>query len=271
MNKKIAIISAAFVLSLPITPVFAQVADLAVKPEGEVRGQVKMQERKQLAQEGADAPEVKVKKEMAAQKRLEFQDKKEKMVADKCQNIEKKIANRVNRYENNGQMLTKVYGNMKTRLARLSAQLKTSGADTTKLDADLVILSGKIDKLLADQASFMATLKTSQTAVCGSSEGEFKTQLENARKVPELIKQDRTEIKTFFQTTIKEDLQAIMVKLGGTLEATEQETEEADGVKKLKKNGANATSPTAPVTTTAPAAPETQTSTTATNTTATVQ
>lgn len=227
MKKKIAIFSAALVLSVPIVPAFAQVSDLAVRPgEGEIRTkkvQVEINEDSVEAgtqKTGARAERKELAGERVAAKRLEFEAKKEKMAADRCQNIEQRIASRVNRYENNGQMLAKVYGNMKTRLTRLSAQLKASGADTTKLDADLATLYARIDKLLADQANFMTTLKASQTAACGSTEGDFKTQLENARKVPEIIKQGRTEIKTMFQTTIKADLQAIMVQLGGTLETT---------------------------------------------------
>jgi len=56
-------------------------------------------------------------------------------------------------------------------------------------------------------------LKDSQTFACGKSEGEFKTKITEARKVPELIKQDREDIKKFFQTTIKADLEAIKTKL----------------------------------------------------------
>lgn len=249
MNKKIAIISAAFALSVPIIPAFAQVADLAIKPEGEVRGQVRSQVKdKQLAQEAGT--DTQTKKQLNAEKRLEFQDRKEKMAADKCENIANRIANRINRYENNGQMLQKVYGNMKTRLTRLSAQLKTSGADTAKLDADLVTLYAKIDKMFVDQTEFMTALKATQTATCGSTEGDFKTQIENARKVPELIKQDRADIKAFFQTTIKADLQAIMVQLGITPEATEPaeavETEDEGRVeiKKQKRNSAETTTGT---------------------------
>lgn len=228
MNKKIAIFSAVVALSVPIAPVFAQVSDLAIKPgDGEIRtkrAQVGL--RDDTVEVGTEKTEVRIQKrelagERVAAKRLEFEAKKEKMAADRCQNIEKKIASRVNRYENNGQMLQKVYGNMKNRLTRLSVQLKASGADTTKLDADLAVLQTKIDKLLADQANFMTNLKSSQTAACGSTEGDFKVQLENARKVPELIRQDRTEIKTFFQETIKADLQAIMLQLGITPDAAE--------------------------------------------------
>ncbi|HBR71905.1 MAG TPA: hypothetical protein DEA27_03860, partial [Candidatus Moranbacteria bacterium] len=164
--------------------------------------------------------QVEVKKEEAAKKRLEFQDKKEKMAEEKCKNIEKKVATRANRYENNAQMTNKVYGNMKTRLDRLTSQLKSAGADTTQLEKDLVTLYAKIEKLKTDQAAYIATIKESQVSACGKTEGEFKTKITEARKVPELVKTARADIKNFFQTTIKADLQAIRATL------TEEESAE---------------------------------------------
>ena len=249
MNKKIAIISAAFALSIPIIPAFAQTADLAVKPED--RGQVRtlVQQQKQETQEIKTT--IEDKRAQVTAKRLEFQEKEEAMAAEKCKNLETKIATRVSRYENNGQMLQKVYGNMKTRLDRLSAKLKTAGADTSKLDTDLAALYAKIDKLYADQALFMITLKETQTFVCGKSEGEFKGKIDQARKVPEIIKQDREDIKTLFQTTIKADLQAIRAVLETQNPAVE--TGEQEAAKEVKVPKANVKKSVAPEVTAQPA------------------
>ncbi|MEI7621216.1 MAG: hypothetical protein WCJ51_01625 [Candidatus Moraniibacteriota bacterium] len=166
--------------------------------------------------------QIQTKKTELAQKRLEFKASKEKMVEEKCKNLETKIATRLGRYENNQQMIQTVYGNMQTRLTRLLEKLKTAGADTAKLEADLKTLTGKIEKFKTDQASFMTTLKESQAFACGKSEGEFKTKIDSARQVPTLLKQDRQDIKDFFETTIKTDLQAIRKTLAEQKDATIQ-------------------------------------------------
>ena len=158
--------------------------------------------------------------ELQQQKRLEFQDRKENMGEQQCKNIENKIANRINRYENNRQMLRTVYTNMKARLTRLVERLKAAGADTTKLEADLAILTTKTEKRKTDYATFMTTLQDSQTFACGKSEGEFKGKIEEARKVPEIIKADREDIKNFFETVIKADLKAIRETLAAQKETT---------------------------------------------------
>lgn len=156
------------------------------------------------------------------EKRLEFQNNREIMTQDRCKNIEERITTRVGRYENNGNMLETVYGNMQARLTRLIARLDTAGANTTQLKADIATLNTKIDKLKADQATLMATLKDSQIFVCGKSEGEFKGKLDEARKVPEIIKQDRQDIRNFFESAIKPDLQAIRKTLAIQKEATDK-------------------------------------------------
>ncbi|EKE20139.1 MAG: hypothetical protein ACD_8C00050G0002 [uncultured bacterium] len=218
MHKKIALFSAIAIATIPFAPAFAV---------GEQMTQTKAQETKEERIKNRTLA-IEEKQEARSAKALQFQDRKEKMEEAKCKNLENKIANRVKRYENNGNMLSTVYGNMQTRLARLLERLNTAKADTAKLTADLAILDGKIAKLKTDHATFMTTLKDSQSFVCGSSEGEFKNKLEEARKVPEIIKQDRQDIKDFFQTTIKADLKEIRTALAEEKEATEPEDDEKD-------------------------------------------
>lgn len=250
MNKKIALSAFAFALIIPTSLVFAsndespeiktteaqesqreanKKAFEATREANKKNNEVQKEERKrafetareQDKQEFEKQREIK-KQEFEAQReaiKLEFEDRKEKIAEDKCKNIEERIANRLNHHENNSQMMNTVYGNMQQRIARLIERLKTAGADTTQLEADFSILITKIEKLRADHATFIATLTESQSFVCGKSEGEFKGKMEEARKVPEIIKQDREEIKSFFEKTIKADLKAIRAKLATQKEA----------------------------------------------------
>lgn len=213
MHKKIALLAAIAFATIPFAPAFA-VDQQTTQTKAQETRETKIKNKTLTVEE---------RQEIRATKALQFQDRKEKMEQVKCKNIENKISTRVKRYENNGKMLETVYGNMQTRLARLLERLNAAGADTTKLTADLAILDGKIAKLKTDHATFMTTLKDSQAFVCGSSEGEFKNKLEEARKVPEIIKQDRQDIKDFFQTTIKADLKEIRTALAEEKEAAEPE------------------------------------------------
>jgi hypothetical protein len=227
MYKKIALSSLAFAIIAPASIAFAQTTVpttiQATPPTGRgqmMRDGIAAQRQENQANRADFKGKMQDGREKLAEKRLEFQNNKEMMTQDRCKNIEERIATRVGRYENNGQMFENVYGNMQARLARLLERLNTAGADTKKLTTDLATLKTKIEKLKADQTTFMAALKDSQTFVCGKSEGEFKGKLDEARKVPELLKQDRQDIKNFFETTIRTDLQTIRKTLADQKEAS---------------------------------------------------
>lgn len=200
----------AFALTVPTIPAFGSTPETSTdSPNPQTRSELQTQ-RQQLRNERLGLKEdIRNGKNELAQQRLEFKDSKEKLTAEKCKNLETKIANRINRYENNGQMIENVYGNMQTRLTRLLTKLKTAGADTKQFETDLATLQAKIAKLKTDQATFISSLEETQSFACGKAEGEFKAKLETARKVPDLIRADRQEIKSFFEKTIKADLKTI--------------------------------------------------------------
>lgn len=216
MNKKTILLSLVATTAIPMTTALAQPNEAIGAAREQMRAgiEAQKQEIQQIKQQNQTdkslmKERVQAVKDTMTQKRLEFQASKEKMAQDKCTNIETKIATRINRYENNGEMFQTIYENMQARLTRLVERLKSAGADTTQLESDIATLNTKIEKLKSDQATFMTTLKDSQTFACGKSEGEFKAKIDGARQVPEVLKKDRQDIKDFFQTTIKADLQSI--------------------------------------------------------------
>lgn len=149
---------------------------------------------------------------------------KEQKWQNRCKNIATKIDTRINRYENNGKMLQTVYGKMLARLQRLSERLKAKNIDVSKLDSDLATLKTKIDKLFADQTAFMATLNALKPTICNQTSddptntdqtttADLKAKSGEARKIAETIRQDRLDIKKFFQSTIIPDIQSIRKQL----------------------------------------------------------
>lgn len=219
MNKKIALATFA-TLAFPVAVTFAQATPTTTMENSTLN---KGQERR--AQVTQAKNELAQQKNELRQTRETFRNTKEKMNEQRCKNIETRVDTRLKRYRNNEQMLQNVFGKMKTRLDRLVVKLKAAGADTTTLEADLVTLQAKIDKLNTDQASFMATISETQTFACGKSEGEFAEKLGEARKISPLIKQDRQDIRNFFQTKIRPDLQAIRKTLSDEEEIISEKTE----------------------------------------------
>jgi len=192
MNKRIAMFTIGAVAIIPLSGAYAQNSN-----------GVRIQKNEEIQQ----------RKEELRLEREELKAKRKENREQWCNNVQTRIDTRVNRYENNQAMYQKVYSNMKTRLDRLAANLKEKGADTTKLEADLKTLAEKVAKLDSDYATFITALKETTSSTCGQSDGEFKKQLGEARNIIPTIKADRQNIKNFFQTTIKKDLQTIRQKL----------------------------------------------------------
>lgn len=215
MNKKIAFFAAAMAVAVPVFAQAENTANTAAKAAREENQAA----RKELAQQ-KDQMKIEIQT-----KKAEFKDAKEKMTEQRCKNIETRVSTRIGRYENNQQMLQRVYSNMTTRIERLISKLDAAGADTAKLKTDFATLKTMIDKAYADNTTFINSLKTTQEFACGKSEGEFKTKIGEARTVLPIVKEDRIAIKNFFQTTIKDDLQAIRSSLPKESAEVENETE----------------------------------------------
>ena len=219
MNKKIAILSAAFALTVPITPVFAQVADPTTTTQDQTNSPTvnREQMRAELqAQRTANQQLREQNQTERTQLNQQASADRQQNIQDHCQNIEKRIETQTNRYENNKQMFLTVFGNMKARLERLSERLASKGIDVTKLNQDIQTLDTKIAKLTQDHDTFIAGLKDVQASAptaCGTSKGEFMGKLLGSRKVSLTVEQDRLDIRSFFQTTIRPDILAIRKQL----------------------------------------------------------
>lgn len=168
------------------------------------------------------------------QKRQLVAEKKEKIVAAKCANMESKIEAQTTRYNDGKVRRLNAYNNMKTRLTSLEAKLTARGYDTTKLKADLPILSTKIDKFSTDYAVYIAALSETKSFACGKTEGEFRAQLLETKDLLASVHADSKAIKDYYATTIKPDLQEIKkqtptLNRNGNTNATNGNTNTATG------------------------------------------
>lgn len=222
MNKKIVTLTLLLGICLPIYGVFAKGNDLGIQNLQTVQTQQakKDLETEKAALESQREKDKKMLLEEKQAKKLEFLDSKEKMAQEKCKDIENRINNRINTYENHEKTFQNIYDSLLARLERLRLKLKEAGSDTGKLEGDLTILKTKVDALKYDQSFLIKILKESQVFACTKSEGDFKTEIEGARKGSAMLKNDREDIKTFLQKVVRVDLQEIR----NILAVQEQET-----------------------------------------------
>jgi Skp family chaperone for outer membrane proteins len=130
-------------------------------------------------------------------------------IQKRCDIVTKQIDTHLARYKNNYNRHSRVYGNMKNRLVKLVERLELKGYDVTKLEADLVKLDEKILKLKTDYDAYIKELEETKEFVCGESEGQFKTALAEARAKLRLVHTDILDIRNYYQTVIKVDIQTL--------------------------------------------------------------
>ncbi len=124
-----------------------------------------------------------------------------------CSRITSRVDARVSKYSTYSADVDAQLLKIETRLNEVSAKLKTNGADTTTLDAQIKVLIEKKTLLRTDKAAFIAKLTESKQFACGASQGQFKTTLEAARVLHQKVMADRRDIKTYIDGTLKVTLQ----------------------------------------------------------------
>lgn len=127
----------------------------------------------------------------------------------RCTQATQRIETAVARYNNNKEKHVQQYENLAVRLADLGEKLKARGYDISKLQADGKILRDKIAKFAADYADTISKLEATKQYACGSSQGAFKQALKTAQDQLKVVKADSVDIRNYYQTVVRPDVQAV--------------------------------------------------------------
>jgi chromosome segregation ATPase len=98
------------------------------------------------------------------------------------------------------------YDAHKVKLLQISSKLEAAGIATTKLNADIVLLEGKIAKFETDHAKVKAALENTKNYACGGTDGEFKSSVEAIREAQKEVAKDAHDIFQFIKGTLKRDI-----------------------------------------------------------------
>lgn len=207
MNKntalKITITTSLFLLL--VTPVFAQddsTSDELSKEEKIQQLREEKQERLRELQEERDAKRA----EMEEKKR-EREEEREEKVAEVCENVLERVQTRMENFEENKANHEENYNNITTRLSDIADMLDEKGLDTTELRADMETMDAMVAEYVATYTEFIGQLETSLNYDCGNSEGAFKEALQGARDTLETARVMRREIRDFYKSDIRQDIE----------------------------------------------------------------
>jgi hypothetical protein len=142
-----------------------------------------------------------------------------------CENIEKRVQTRVNRYENKQAQHRNVFGGLSIRTENLVTKFKAEGLDTSKLEAALVVLKEKVGALETEHQTFIDGLKATETIACGESEGKFREKLGEARKMTTEVREGIIEIREHYKNVVRVEILALRDQLATTDETEADKTE----------------------------------------------
>lgn len=133
----------------------------------------------------------------------------------RCPVVESKIQVKSTNFDNSKVKHLEVYAKVKERLVVIVDKLAAKGFDVASLRAALVIYDQKIKKFSDDYAIYIGKLKESQVYVCGKSEGQFRTQLKEAKVALAQVHKDAVDIRTYYAQTIKPEINKIRAIIRG--------------------------------------------------------
>lgn len=148
-------------------------------------------------------------KETIAPLREAAKEQRKENVSDRCTKVTENIDKRIAKFESDHNGRVKVFMTIKERVQERITKLKARGVNVTTVEANLVTLQTKIDKLNADHAAYLEKLKATKAFVCGQSQGEFKAALEAARDAQKVVFADAKDLIAFIKDTLKPNLEAL--------------------------------------------------------------
>lgn len=139
-----------------------------------------------------------------------------------CQRTQSKVNERWTKYYDQRMNRVENMGKGIVTLQRRVEFYKGKGLDTVKLESDLDTLQNMIDSYKTSFATFLDELEDAKTLPCANYDASFLPELKQARNSWAGVKKASADIKAFYQSTIKPDLQALSAQLDDKVTETEE-------------------------------------------------
>lgn len=163
-------------------------------------------------------------REILKAERAAIKATQEKYAAARCSALQTKLTTQQNRFQTTLSVRESFYNRFGERFSKLIVKLNEAGYDTTKLSADLVVLNQKIAQHKTDKANFLTLLDEAKTYSCANTKSEFKTKLIDVKDALETARLSSQDIKNYYLTTIRTDLQALKASTPATTTTSDAAT-----------------------------------------------
>lgn len=138
---------------------------------------------------------------------VQTQERLKNRVTNICNRVTNRVEWHLKRYNDHKTNFSIRVQNFIDRVNKINQRLQDRGCDTTKLEADFQQLKTLSQKWADDYNAFLDLLNESKTLACGESQGAYKAKIQEARDQLTQIRADVTEVKAYYNGTIKPDYQ----------------------------------------------------------------
>jgi len=138
-----------------------------------------------------------------------IEEKKENIKNRFCNRVENRIDRRIDNFEKYKENRVRRHERVRDRIASLADKLDDKGYDTSTLRSHLKTFDGMIKDYASEYSKFISMLGDSKDYTCGESEGKFVDAVKEARSQLKIAKEKRKELREYYRTVIKKDLEDI--------------------------------------------------------------
>lgn len=167
-------------------------------------------------------------KEDRAEAMEQRKENREQVKERRCERTESRIRTRVGRYENKKDQHKRVFDKIILRVETLAERFEESNLDVSQLKADLKIFEGMVADLHEEHDSLIAGLKETQEQACGESEGEYRKQLGEARRMVPEVRAELIKVRDYYRTVIRVDILDLREQITDVSDDDQDETNDSD-------------------------------------------
>jgi len=135
----------------------------------------------------------------------EVKERREEIQEERADTVQKRIELIITRFNNNKDRHIETYKRVSSTLKEIADALEAEGYDLTKVRGDYRELDLKIKKAATDYAAFIKKLE--EAAEIEPGDGRFAATIQEARSLLRVFQEDILDIRHFYQTVIRKDLE----------------------------------------------------------------
>ncbi len=137
----------------------------------------------------------------------EVKERREEFQEERADTVQKRIELIIARFNNNKDRHIETYQRVASRLNVIADALEAEGYDVVRIRGDYRELGLKIKKAATDYAAFIKKLEEAAELEPGASDGQFAATIQKARSHLRVFREDLLDIRHFYQTVIRKDLE----------------------------------------------------------------